>query len=97
MVRFHADAAETSVAVRRLDGGNGLAPLQISTNAVQNLGQENVRVIIAHADNLDKALRIQEMFTDVLPDCETIIGELGPVIGMHGGPGTVGFLISSQS
>lgn len=71
--------------------------IEISTKAVLNLGQGNVRVIIAHADNLDKALRIQEMFTDVLPDCQTIIGELGPVIGMHGGPGTVGFLISPQS
>ena len=53
-------------------------------------------VYIAHADALDAAEQVQEMFRNDYGITNTVIGELGPIIGAHTGPGLVGvFYIGS--
>lgn len=44
--------------------------------------------IILHADAPADAQKLQEMLAQKLPELETIIANVGPVIGTHCGPGT---------
>ena len=54
-----------------------------------NLADEAV-VFISHADAHDEALRVKEEILKRRPGIRTIIvGEIGPVIGAHAGPGTL--------
>ena len=51
-----------------------------------------LRVGIAHADAPDKADALAEMVRRTRPQAQLeILTELGPVVGAHAGPGTVGF------
>lgn len=45
--------------------------------------------IILHADAPADAQKLQEMLAQKLPELQTIIANVGPVIGTHCGPGTV--------
>ena len=52
------------------------------------------RVGIAHADAPDKAERVAEMVARVRPHASIDrIGEIGAVVGAHGGPGTFGLVV----
>jgi len=52
----------------------------------------DLRVGIAHADAPDKADALAEMVRRTRPQAQLeIVTELGPVVGAHAGPGTVGF------
>lgn len=48
------------------------------------------RLAIVHTDNLDGALEMKERVIDILPK-ETIIAKVGPTLGVHIGPGSLGF------
>ena len=51
-----------------------------------------LRVGIAHADAPEKAEALVEMVRRTRPQAQLeIVTELGPVVGAHAGPGTVGF------
>jgi fatty acid kinase fatty acid binding subunit len=51
-----------------------------------------LRVGIAHADALGRAEALAEMVRRTRPQAQLeIVTELGPVVGAHAGPGTVGF------
>ena len=52
----------------------------------------DLRVGIAHADAPEKAEALAEMVRRTRPQAQLeIVTELGPVVGAHAGPGTVGF------
>jgi DegV family protein with EDD domain len=48
------------------------------------------RLAVMHAQAPDEADRIRAQLAAELPDVEVEVGELGPVLGTHVGPGTVG-------
>jgi DegV family protein with EDD domain len=52
----------------------------------------NLRVGIAHADAPERAQALAEMVRGTRPQAELeLVTQLGPVVGAHAGPGTVGF------
>lgn len=48
------------------------------------------RLAIIHTNNLEGALDIKERVKDILPE-ETVITSVGPTLGVHIGPGSLGF------
>jgi fatty acid-binding protein DegV len=48
------------------------------------------RLAIIHANNLDGALEMKERVSDILPQ-ETVVTSVGPTLGVHIGPGSLGF------
>ncbi len=59
---------------------------------IDTIRQQGVldRLAILHANNLDGALEIRERVKDILPQ-ETIVTSVGPTLGVHIGPGSLGF------
>ncbi|HEY6835915.1 MAG TPA: DegV family protein [Gaiellaceae bacterium] len=52
----------------------------------------SLRVGIAHADAPERAEALRKLVRDARPDAEIeLVATLGPVLGAHAGPGTVGF------
>jgi DegV family protein with EDD domain len=52
----------------------------------------NLRTAIAHADAPDRAAALKEMVRRTRPQAQLdLVTALGPVVGTHAGPGTVGF------
>lgn len=47
-------------------------------------------IVIMHADCIDDATRIKDKFAAALPSADVWIYDVGPVIGAHCGPGTIG-------
>jgi len=57
----------------------------------ETLDRPSLRVGIAHADAPERLEALREMVADVRPSAEVeVAGMLGPVVGTHAGPGTVG-------
>lgn len=52
--------------------------------------------LLLHADAEPDALKLQEMLAQKLPQLETIIASVGPVIGAHCGPGTIAVCFLGQ-
>jgi DegV family protein with EDD domain len=51
----------------------------------------NLRVAIAHADAPDRAEALRELVRRIRPEAQLeLVTTLGPVVGTHAGPGTVG-------
>ena len=44
---------------------------------------------IAHSASLEKAENLKKHLTDILPEENILISELGPALGVHGGPGVL--------
>jgi DegV family protein with EDD domain len=61
----------------------------ISIMNESNLG-ENSRIMIAHANGLENAVKVQEAIEVIFPGKEIEICELSPVVSVHTGPNTVG-------
>ena len=55
----------------------------------QGSGWDNSTVFICHADCMDDAEQLAETVKAKQPGTETVIGNLGAVIGSHAGPGTL--------
>ena len=73
--------------------GNRKAFLEFaSAFEAETCDSADLRVGIAHADAPDKADALAEMVRRTRPQAQLeIVTELGPVVGAHAGPGTVGF------
>lgn len=52
--------------------------------------KESSRIMIAHANGMENALKVKEAIEIIYPDKEIEISELSPVISVHTGPNTVG-------
>ncbi|UFJ41994.1 DegV family protein [Brevibacillus humidisoli] len=52
-----------------------------------------VKVAVVHADSRTVAEDLLEQIKGELPVTESFVAEIGPVIGTHAGPGTIGCLI----
>jgi DegV family protein with EDD domain len=53
-------------------------------------GKKNIRLATLHANNLVTAKEVLEEAGRRIPNVETILSELSPVVGTHAGPGAVG-------
>lgn len=51
---------------------------------------ENVKIMIAHANGYDNAIKVQRTIKEIYPNHVVEISELSPVISVHTGPNTVG-------
>ena len=58
----------------------------------QTVDGPSLRVGIAHADAPEREQALRKMVADIRPSAQIeVSGMLGPVVGAHAGPGTVGF------
>ncbi len=92
----------------RIDANGKLVPfarargkknaILVLLNEMDRLLDHQKLVMIAHSDSRDEAERIKEEILKRHPDIEAlIVGEIGPVIGAHTGPGAVGiFFIGTE-
>lgn len=46
-------------------------------------------VYICHSDCITDAERLRDMVKEEFPQVDIMIGDIGPVIGAHTGPGTI--------
>ena len=51
------------------------------------------RMMIAHATTPDELTRIAERLREIAPDAPLVTGHIGPVIGVHAGPGLLAFAV----
>jgi DegV family protein with EDD domain len=67
-------------------------------NEMERLIEDQSIVLVAHSDSREEAERIKDEISKRHPDIpEIVIGEIGPVIGAHTGPGAVGiFFIGKE-
>ena len=63
--------------------------------AAERIGEnEPARIAIAHADAPERAARVAELVARVRPQARLErVGEIGAVVGAHGGPGTLGLVV----
>lgn len=47
-------------------------------------------ICMMHGDALEDGERLRSQLTELLPELEITLGQLGPVVGTYGGPGLVG-------
>jgi DegV family protein with EDD domain len=73
--------------------GNRKAFLEFATEfEADTVDRRSLRVGIAHADAPDRAEALRKMVRATRPAAEIeLVTSLGPVVGAHAGPGTVGF------
>lgn len=53
-------------------------------------GKKNVRLATLHANNKETAKAVLDEAAERIPNVETVLSELSPVVGTHAGPGAVG-------
>ncbi|MDD3299099.1 MAG: DegV family protein, partial [Firmicutes bacterium] len=54
------------------------------------IGRGRVRVAVMHGNALDEALEILNSIKDEVNISDIFAGQVGPVVGVHTGPGLVG-------
>ncbi len=53
-------------------------------------GHKNIRLATLHANDEETAKAVLEEASNRIPNVETVLSELSPVVGTHAGPGAVG-------
>lgn len=53
-------------------------------------GQGRLRLFVIHAECSEEANRLAQSMRDLLPRTSVRVAEISPVLGIHGGPGTLG-------
>jgi DegV family protein with EDD domain len=80
------------VPVKRVRGNRKAFHEFGSTFEAGTRDSPDLRVAIAHADAPDRAEALRKMVLQIRPAAEIeVVTMLGPVLGAHAGPGTVGF------
>jgi DegV family protein with EDD domain len=80
------------VPVKRVRGNRKAFFEFQSTFADETRDSPSLKVGIAHADAPERAEALRKMVRDARPSAEIEhVATLGPVLGAHAGPGTVGF------
>lgn len=70
--------------VRTMNGAlRRLVELVVAQGAIERLG-------VVHADSLSNAAQVESQLRSRFPELAIDRGELGPVVGTHGGPGVIG-------
>lgn len=67
---------------------------ELSEEFRQRYPDKQLRAAISHSDNLAEAQRLADQLPEILDlNSPVIIGEIGPTIGVHTGPGTVALFL----
>lgn len=77
-------------AIDRVRGGRAAHPRILEHLSERFTGERPLICGIAHAKAPVWADRLRRLVEDRFPVAEMILTEIGPVVGTHGGPGTVG-------
>jgi len=78
------------VAVREKPRTSARARERIIELSVAAAGGRPVRAAVCHADAAEAAEEARRQLTEKLDCREALVVQLGPVVGSHGGPGTLG-------
>lgn len=98
----------TALAVKpllRLDDGKLVLAQRVRTTSkataamveqvLEVVGERRAELAVQHVDNPEGAAEVAATLTSALPACGTpIVTDLGPVLGVHLGPGAVGVVVS---
>jgi DegV family protein with EDD domain len=80
------------VPIKRVRGNRRAFLEFMKTFEERTVDRPSLRVGIAHADAPEREQALRRMVADVRPSAQIeVSGILGPVVGAHAGPGTVGF------
>ena len=61
------------------------------------VGERRAALAVQHVDNLAGATQVAATLAAVLPGCGSpVVTDLGPVLGVHLGPGAVGVVVALQ-
>lgn len=72
--------------------GKAKALARIVDHAVEAVGERPVRLAVMHGDVPDEAERLTAMAKSRLQVEELVVAPLGPIIGTHAGPGSLGMV-----
>lgn len=92
----------------RLDGGKLLLAQRVRTTSkavtamveqvLAAVGERHAAIAVHHVDNPEGAADVAATLASALPACGTpIVTDLGPVLGVHLGPGAVGVVVSLEA
>ena len=81
-IRLHEVVHTKSRAVKKA--------IEVFKSDIYKYGIKNVN--ISHIDALDEAMEIVQQVRNISKVEEVIISDIGPVVGAHIGPGTVGII-----
>lgn len=88
----------------RLEGGHLVLAARVRTTAratvamveqvLELVGEHRAALAVQHVENPDGAAQVAATLSSALPGCGTpIVSDLGPVLGVHLGPGAVGVVV----
>ncbi len=100
----------TALAVKpllRMDAGRLVLAQRVRTTSkataamveqvLQIVGERRAALAVQHVDAPDAAIEVAATLTSALPACgQPLITDLGPVLGIHLGPGAVGVVVAVE-
>jgi DegV family protein with EDD domain len=86
---LHVDNEGHLTAVSKARGRKGSIQALADRMATQIPGFDNATVFISHGDCLQDAEYLADLVRQRFGISDILIGEIGPVIGTHSGPGTL--------
>lgn len=96
------DLLQVKPLLKMYDGKSGAERVRTRKNAVRRLvdllheHSPYERVALLHSDASSRALSLLQEIRDFLPDEETWMEQINPVLGAHIGPGVIGFACISK-
>lgn len=61
----------------------------------ENPQQSQDVIFISHADVLEEATSLKDMIQSHFPDAKILLSTIGPIVGLHSGPGTIALFFTS--
>jgi len=86
---LHVDENGKLVSALKVRGRKSAIKALVDKLVETGEGYDNSTVFICHADCMDEAKQLADAVKAKYPSTETVIGNLGAVIGSHAGPGTL--------
>lgn len=80
------------VPVDKVRGNLGRIHRRLLQLARERLGSARAKIIILHGDALEDAKKIEELSKEFFMETEITIATIGPVVGVHAGPGALGLV-----
>jgi DegV family protein with EDD domain len=86
---IHVDDSGRLIPVGSVRGRKKSIHTLVDKMAETAIAPEEQVVFIGHGDNLEDALQLEEMVREKFKVRDVVVGNIGPVIGSHSGPGTL--------
>ena len=82
--------AGTLIPTANVSGRNKALMTMVSEIAARASEADDLPIFIMHGDCMQDGERVRDKLQALLPKAEIVLQEVGPVIGAHCGPGTIG-------